>query len=324
MGKAPEAIANQATTKPLWVRRFDDVVLTRAHEARGTPAGFTSAGYTSSGRLITAFTFRREMHDAPPAPFAATKARVSIPHLYGGVFLRHYGHFLLESLSRLWAIRAFPNLPIVWQFFKEQRRPDAWQADMLDILGIEQSRVMLIRQPTRFATLIAPDEGVRINTFFHETQIAALASYQFRTPRKLNRVWLSRRRLADNAGRVMEEELIEERLARLGWRVVSPEALSVRAQLETMADAETLGGFVGSAFHTLVLGREVQTKVRMVRRFNAAIPESYERIAALKGLDQRILDARLDPINQTRNFSLSISRLTDPREIERIVEELNE
>jgi capsular polysaccharide biosynthesis protein len=319
-----EGASADAAAGPLWLKRFDDVILTRAQEAREIPTGFRSAGYTSSGELIREFAFRREMHEAPPAPFEAAATRIRVPHLYGGVFLRHYGHFLLESLSRFWAMKAYPDLPVVWQFFKEQKRPDPWQAEVLDIVGIKPDRILLVRQPTRFATLIAADEGVRINTFFHPAQVEALASYQFRAPQTSKRVWLSRRKLKVGAGRVLDEEAIEERLAGLGWRVVNPETLSVREQLDAMADAGTLGGFVGSAYHTLILGRDVQAKVRMVRRYNGPIPESYDRIAALKGLDQRIVNTRLDALNETDNSSLSVSRLADRTELDRVIEELND
>lgn len=321
MTEVTEVASRSGQSPPLWLRRSEDVVLTPAREVSDTPAGFACAGYTRTGKLVDDFTFRRQMHDAPPAAFERPRKIVADPHLYGGVLLGHYGHFLLESLSRLWAARAFPHLPVVWQFFPRAKHLFATQ--VFDILGIPAHRIRTVVRPTLFRTLIAPDEGVRLNTFFHPDQIAALATYPFRDPVKSKQVWLSRRRLVHGTGRVLDEDAIEDRLTRPGWTIISPEKLSVREQLEVMADAETLGGFIGSAFHTPVLGRDVRAKLRMLRRYNEAIPETFDILAAIKGFDQRIIDIKLEVMNQTENAALAVSRMANPREIGRIIDELH-
>jgi hypothetical protein len=308
----------------LWVRRTDDVLLTGARQRGDVPVGFECAGYSASGAVLDAFTFRRDRYDAPPAPFRRSWGpRIREPHLYGGVLLRHYGHFLLESMSRLWAIRAFPKLPVAWQFFRKHRRPIRWQLEVMELLGIDDRPMILVPRPTRFSTLIVPDAGIRLDSFLHPDQVAALATFQFRNPRKGKRIWLSRRQLTHVTGRVLEEEVVEDRLAKHGWVVISPELLSVRRQLEAMADAEILGGFVGSAFHTLILGRDVQTKVRMLRRYKSDIPVIFDGIAVAKGFDQRLIDVSLEKLNAVDNDALSVNRMADPAEIDRIVEELN-
>ncbi len=34
--------------------------------------------------------------------------------IYGGLLMDHFGHFLLGAMSRLWFIRAHPELPVLW------------------------------------------------------------------------------------------------------------------------------------------------------------------------------------------------------------------
>lgn len=309
---------------PLWVRRHEDVVLSPAFEA-SNPLGFEVAAHTRAGVAIPDFAFRRGRYVGPAPRFRRPWTRtIGTPHLYGGVMMPHYGHFLLESLSRLWAAKAFPDLPIVWQLVRATRRPKPWQMEVLDIAGIDRKRIVLLRRPMAFRTLLDADQGVRLNRFFHPAQIAALASYPFREPNRSKRVWLSRSRLPGVAGRVVDEIALEARLAGIGWTIVYPEQLTVREQLVVMADAWLLAGFIGSAFHTVVLGRDVQTKLRLLRRYNDRIPAVYDLIAGLKGIDQRFIDLKLEALNQTNNSAMSISRLSDPGEIDRIIEELND
>jgi capsular polysaccharide biosynthesis protein len=239
------------------------------------------------------------------------------------VLLRHYGHFLLESMSRLWAIKAFPELPVAWQFFRKLRRPTGWQLEVMELLGIADRPMILVPRPMRFSTLIVPDAGARLDSFLHPQQVASLATFPFRDPRKGKRIWLSRRQLSEVRGRVLEEGAIEDRLAERGWMVISPELLSVRQQLETMADAEILGGFIGSAFHTLLLARDIRAKVRMLRRYRRDIPVIFDGIAKAKGFDQRLIDVRLEKLNADKIDALSVNRMEDPAEMDRIVEELN-
>ena len=81
--------------------------------------------------------------------------------LYGGVFVNHFGHFLMESTNRLWYLieNKEKNLDIVFLNAKRQRViPQFWE--FMDLLGISREKVHFISQPTRFSKVYVPGEVI--------------------------------------------------------------------------------------------------------------------------------------------------------------------
>ena len=71
---------------------------------------------------------------AAPAP---PTERVPEDVDFAGYLFPHFGHFLLESLSRLWITRQYPELPVVWcrRQTAGSAAYNAWQEEVLDLLG---------------------------------------------------------------------------------------------------------------------------------------------------------------------------------------------
>jgi hypothetical protein len=308
---------------PLWLHAFPGVTLTAAVRAPGEPLGFSVAAYSIDGDRIPEFAFHRlEYITATDAPRERPAAARRGKHLYAGVLMDHYGHFLTESLARAWAIKAYPDLPFVWQANPRKKRLNGWQTEILALLGIDNARVMLVNRATRFETIVLPDTGLWLGNYIHPAQIDALAAFPFRPPRAGRRLWLSRTKLFGAVGRILDEDAMEARLAGLGWSIVHPQTMTVPEQLNAMADAEMISGFVGSAFHTLMLGRDVAAKVRLIDRTNCGLPSDYETIAQLKGLDQKLLSAPIRILGKPLQPSLTVGRFADPVDRDRLIEAL--
>jgi capsular polysaccharide biosynthesis protein len=289
--------AQDPFSRQLWIDRFERVTIT-PRRSTPSPPGFQVAVYDESGALLPQFELRRHRRPAPSASFKrAWRRRIEGPVLYGGVLLSAYGHFLIESLGRAWAIRQFPDLPFVWQADRGTTGLLPWQREILELLGIAPSRAVLVNRARRLGSVLLPTAGAILDEYFHPAQLEALACVDFREPVKGVRIWLSRTGLSGGAGRLIDEAEIENRLRALGWRVIHPETMTVREQLASMAEAEIVGGCVGSAFHTLMLARNVRARIRMLNRFPSDLPRAYEIIAAIRGFDQRIIDLPLEVVD---------------------------
>src|SRR6056297_1300280 len=64
--------------------------------------------------------------------------------IFGGYMIDHYGHFLLESLARLW-FAVDNDLPIVWASGVNLQD---YQKDILTRLGIDLGRMLFLKKPT--------------------------------------------------------------------------------------------------------------------------------------------------------------------------------
>ncbi len=230
--------------------------------------------------------------------------------LYGGHWMVHFGHFLVETLTGLWPDTAGEiDTPDGLLFHRtylgadpETRKgvlltpePRPWQAELLELAGfgglpirvvqsrpVTADRVVVPARPMAFKAWAGPD-AVAV---WERVALAATAS----TGRAevSGRVFLSRtgfHRTRETPKRVRTTEdwdaALDTAFAAVGFDVVHPETLPLREQIRLVRGAEVLAGASGSALHLAAFAGS-DTRVIEVgdRRFSSA-----------PGLTQRVIDA---------------------------------
>lgn len=180
-------------------------------------------------------------------------------YIFGGYFFHHYGHFLLESLSRLYAVRQCKKLPLL--FMSGHTDIPAPQREVLDLLAVDND-IIFISEATSVETLIvSPPGSGTAPPWMLDEQMKALGRFKAPPLATGQKVWLSRSRFVrdQGGGGVINEHLIDARLMELGWLVVYPELLPcVREQLRLLSSAEIVAGFDGSAFLNVLLTEGVR------------------------------------------------------------------
>lgn len=194
--------------------------------------------------------------------------RLGIPHpevhqpieqfergIFAGPLLPAYGHFILESLARLWATTDYSDWPIV--FSVDERASAAaltpWMQAILDVLGVSNP-VILISRPARIEKLLVPEPGYEIQYRFAKHHASFLGRIEWR-PTAGKKVWVSRANLTTNAETCDGRAELEAALISEGWQIIHPESLSIEDQLYHFATAERIGGEQGSALHSIIFLR---------------------------------------------------------------------
>jgi hypothetical protein len=190
--------------------------------------------------------------------------------IYAGTLYFHFGHFLLESLARLWYAKENPSVPVVWagSHSWQAKVLERWQREILDILGIE-NETYILHSPERFRDLHVPDIGYRYDDWFHPQHARFLGRYVGPAQEEGRKLWLSRDRVGNDV-KDLNARTIEGRLSEAGWTIAHPESLSVREQLDEISRASVIAGEEGSAFHSLILLADVADKdFEVIRRHGA-------------------------------------------------------
>ncbi|WP_344805046.1 glycosyltransferase 61 family protein [Microlunatus ginsengisoli] len=206
--------------------------------------------------------------------------------IYAGTLYYHFGHFLLESLARAWYAGPRPDLPLVWAGAHDWQGYELqpWQREILALLGV-QNPTRIVADPTRFQTLHIPDIGYRYDDTFHPEHAQFLGRYEGPPQIRGRRLWLSRSKIGTDV-RNLNAAPAERRLAADGWSIVHPEKLTVRDQLDELSRATTVGGEEGSAFHLLMLLKDVSgKKVNILRRFGSE-HRNLRTIGDVRRIDQ--------------------------------------
>lgn len=268
----------------LGVACFDNVTVSPLMVQEGAPLHRRFAAHDAEGRFVDAMRLRRSYAASGDLPPVTEAEHVPGETVYAGYLDPHFGHFLVESLSRAWYLRDNPGARLCWHV-RTRRRLPAWQLDLFAMFGLDPARFLIIDRNYRFERLIVPDPGAVIDRFYHPRQVVAMQTWPFATPVPGRRIWLSRSRYGATLGRVQREEEVEAVLRDRGWHIFHPEDHSIAEQLAAIGDAETLAGIEGSAFHIVLLGRAVRTRLLILPRGAQLLP-AYDLIAKAKGLDQ--------------------------------------
>jgi capsular polysaccharide biosynthesis protein len=242
--------------------------------------------YDSAGVRIDASRHVRYANDPEPeywpsAPRIETlRAHEEIrePVVYRSMFFKHWGHFLLESISRLWTDAARPELrglPTLYAMAYGESAIDGRYAEFLDLAGV---RVMAPLEPgrrVRLAKCYIPSQTFSLGSYAHPAHLDAphRVARQLLGPtaRDDRPVYFSRGRpdLRGHAQRRMRnEDELEAELARLGARIAHMQDFTLAEQIALMNSHRVFIGAWGSAFHNLLFclnPSEVSTYVLISR-----------------------------------------------------------
>lgn len=170
---------------------------------------------------------------------------------YIGHIYNHFGHFLIEGLSSLWAGSDF-DYYAAHPFIFGGLLP-GYARYMMGRLGLNLGRLHVIRHPMIFADITVPERTWVSNkaVICKFREVAEHISKPFQSGRTSLRIYLSRSKI--NLRSIPNESAIEDIFGKNGFLVIHPERLDIEAQLSLYGQADIIAGFCGSALHNLLL-----------------------------------------------------------------------
>lgn len=229
---------------------------------------------------------------------------VEAPVIFGGSLTRHFGHFLHESLSRLWwlaplagidgsALEATRRLQEVEGdvvFFMPRwldRGKDLlpYMQEIFALLGLPISRIKILQRPLRFQRILIPasvwgfDADARVIDQCLGCDSRALMRHLFASctvpaalplevePVPTDKVFVSRSGLPINLGRLIGDVVLDPLLEASGYRVFHPERSPIAEQIHVYSQAHDLVFVDGSSLYMLWFAKlRPGTRVRVILR----------------------------------------------------------
>ncbi|WP_434287171.1 glycosyltransferase family 61 protein [Celeribacter sp. SCSIO 80788] len=195
-------------------------------------------------------------------------------HLYGGQMNHHFGHFLCETLSRLWALDHLDAAVDSILFLS--RRPNApqelqaFQTAMFDALNLSVP-IRIVSEPLIVDELIVPTQGFGIDElgegapefrdYIHRNFLPEVA------PEGPENLYISRQGLSLRAGAALGEDALSENLRNAGYEEFFPEKHDIATQVARYKAAKNIVSIEGSALHLYgFVGHKAQSAAVIVRR----------------------------------------------------------
>jgi glycosyltransferase involved in cell wall biosynthesis len=245
---------------------YEDVMFLPVFRGETEQSAQSHGLYDLTGRLIPAAgRFRGpERERAGPAPFTAQRAEGlpfhAGPFFYLGRVTAHYGHFLLDTLCRLWAWPpgGISGTKILYHdaFGPERLFAMPAAAAILRACGLGPEDFVTFHEPVRLGRVIVPAPAIEELHFIHrvfarrfneigDRLCAASVARKTDVP-----LYLTKQNVTSGISHFVNEARFTEVLARAGVRIVAPETLPFAEQVALFRDNSVISGVIGSAFHT--------------------------------------------------------------------------
>jgi capsular polysaccharide biosynthesis protein len=212
--------------------------------------------------------------------------------IYLGHFTGHYGHFLLETLSRFWIFdQDISYDKVVFQPFVLPVPKTSFSPAKVcfDCFSIKDDKVLIIKKRARFENLLVPTSLMTIYNKANEEQILIYKKIIEHCKRSKgfhksspSRIYLSRKNLgirrmtygqkflrlvarslrehstisASKKRRIINEDEIEKLFVSFGFEAIYPEQIPFEEQVLMYSNADIISGFEGSAMHNSVFMKE--------------------------------------------------------------------
>lgn len=222
--------------------------------------------YTSKRRLHKKGYATREDIDPKATEWETCDEEV----LYIGFLRGHWGHFLVDSTVRMWALsrevskgkKILAKIEGMESFYRQ------WFA----LWGIDLDRdVICPSKPTRFSKVLVPDisyyprfflkkEYIEPFRYVSET-VSATESF----PEVYDKLYLSRSRIA-RGSKQLGEKYIEELFEKSGYKVLYPEEISFKEQVWYYSHCREMVATTGTVAHNILFAKE-GTKLVILNRY---------------------------------------------------------
>jgi Glycosyltransferase 61 len=199
------------------------------------------------------------------------------PALYGGILYKHFGHFLSESLSRLYAYPIVRDVDPFILFHTPLGRPkylerNSFVYQVLAGFGIPPQKLLFNESAVKLREIVVPRQNYGFG-FIHdpdEAFVDFVRSFQIthQVPRGLEsaeKVYVSRATLRRRGG-LIGEEVFSHFLETQGYTVFYPERHTLSEQLTVYARAKTIIFVDGSALLACVLLPNLEADVAVISR----------------------------------------------------------
>lgn len=168
-----------------------------------------------------------------------------------GSIHRHFGHFLVEGLSRLWALDFIPqSIKDNMQYIIYEDSIPEFALQTLELLGVPLNKIVYAPRHAIVERVFVPDISYKTHHWasnLMQSTYNKISSSVAPNPKIERRIYLSRKNTADRP--LDNEDNIEEIFSSFGFEIISPEHLTIKEQIKVISESKIIAGPVGSQMY---------------------------------------------------------------------------
>lgn len=216
--------------------------------------------------------------------------------VYLNFFYKHWGHFIIDIVSRLWYIQNSVNkykVVFTTELFKNTDI-DGNYLEFLNLFGIPTENIIVLNRPTKFRTVIVPEVSIFPGKYFTKEyklifeRVASKVKEDNRLPKKL---YLSRSLFSKSKLKERGENSIEQFFNNNNYVSIHPEKLSLSEQIKYYKSCNEFACLSGTLPHNLIFASD-QCKVIIINK-TYKINKNQELINQVKNANVTYIDCHI-------------------------------
>lgn len=223
--------------------------------------------------------------------------------VYCGYLVNHWGHFLVEAVSRIWYCLKNDISVDEYVFFynyNENHELKGNYNEFFELLGI-LDKIKIINKPTTYREVIVPELAYKRRKYYSQeykdifdTIVSNVKDVDI-TPSE--KIFLTRSQLKNAIKKEPGIEMIDDFFYKNGYKIISPEKISLSQLILYIRNAKKCAAVSGTLPHNMLFGSDNQELIIVER--NVLNNEIQADLNLIKNLDVTYIDANLAvyPIN---------------------------
>lgn len=243
---------------------------------------------------------KHPVNTKPDLPKADDIVDLPGTHMFAGISYGHFGHFITESMTRIWALDELREKIDGLVFTPKMQMPDnlrpfAIYADLVAAMGIDLP-VVSAKTPLRVEKLYVPKQGFGLGDLMG-------GSRKFRdyirkhagtnvTPKGAEKIYISRSKLGKDRGGLLGEWKLERYLAQEGYHIYHPQIEKKQDQLAQYRAARKIIAVDCSPLHLVGYVGDSGQSVGILTRRSLQYGALFERqLKDFRGISVHQIDA---------------------------------
>lgn len=217
--------------------------------------------------------------------------------VYLGYLNNHWGHFLLDSCSRLYPFLTDKEGKYKYAYVVNEGQeyvPGASIARFFELLGITD-RVLFIHKPVRCRSITIPEQGFMINAYYSKEFLAVfekvVSGVDCSKYPKYDKVYYARASLKKAQETELGESILLDLFKKNNFTIISPEKCTLDEQIAIVRNANLLAGITGTIPHNLLFAKPGQKMLIINKTHNLNLAQMD--INLMKQADVCYVDAYL-------------------------------
>jgi hypothetical protein len=183
--------------------------------------------------------------------------RVKETVVYGGFVYNHFGHMVIESLSRMWWFLENRDCGHKFVFIShnDSEHDNIKFIDYFLLLGLKEEDIILLKEPSKFDKIVVPRQSIiPYNGFKNKAKTIFNTIRDNVVPTHYEKIYLTRTKLSRRD--TINEEYFEDYYCSIGYEIIAMEQLSIREQISIIAGAKHIACVSGSLQHHILFSQD--------------------------------------------------------------------